>query len=173
MIQDFEGKKPRIHRTAFVHPSAIVIGDVVVGEHSNLWPGAVIRGDFGSVKIGRYVCIQDNAVVNVGDTYDGKPSYLPTKIGDYVVVGSNAFVHGATVESQTVIGAGAIIFNRAKVRKGALVGMGAVVLREMEVPPKTIVVGIPARPLRPLTAREFNNIKTQALNYARLAKRYR
>jgi carbonic anhydrase/acetyltransferase-like protein (isoleucine patch superfamily) len=173
MIQEFGGRKPRIHKTAFVHPSATVIGDVVIGEHSSVWPGAVIRGDFGSVRIGRYTCIQDNAVVNVGDIYEGKVSYAHVKIGDYVVVGSNAFIHGATVESHTIIGAGAIVFNRAKVRNGALVGMGAVVLRDAEVPPKVIVVGIPARPLRKLTAQEFKNIEAQALNYARLAKNYR
>jgi carbonic anhydrase/acetyltransferase-like protein (isoleucine patch superfamily) len=173
VIQQFKHKKPRIDKTAFVHPSATIIGDVVIGAYSSVWPGAVVRGDFGSIRIGKYTCVQDNAVINVGDIYEGKPSYIPVKIGDYVVIGSNAFVHGATVEDQTVIGAGAIIFHRARVRKGALVGMGAVVLRDAEVPPKMIVVGIPARPLRALTVQEFKNIKNQALNYAKLAKRYR
>jgi carbonic anhydrase/acetyltransferase-like protein (isoleucine patch superfamily) len=173
MIQEFGRKKPRVHKTAFIHPTAVLIGDVIIGEHSSVWPGAVIRGDFASIRIGKYTCIQDNAVINVGDIYNGKPSYAPVRIGDYVVVGSNAFVHGATVEDQTVIGAGSIVFNRVRVRRGALVGMGAVVLRDVEIPPKTIVVGIPARPLRALTDGEFKNIKIQALNYAKLAKRYR
>jgi len=173
MIQEFEGKKPKIHKTAYVHPSATVIGDVTIGRYSSIWPGAVLRGDFGSIKIGNYTCVQDNAVIHVGDVYDGKPKYAPVKIGNYVIIGHLALVHGATIEDLAIVGGGATVFNGAKVRKGSLVGLGAVVLRDTEVPPKTIVVGIPARPLRTMTPREVRNIKTQALNYAKLAKRYR
>jgi carbonic anhydrase/acetyltransferase-like protein (isoleucine patch superfamily) len=173
MIQAFNGKKPRIHKTVFVHPSATIIGDVIIGQNSSVWPGAVIRGDFGSVRIGKYTCVQDNAVIHAGDDYDGKPAYASVKIGNHVIVGHHALVHGALVEDQTVIGGGATVFNHARVRKGALVGLGAVVLRDVDVPEKTIMVGIPARPLRPLTPKEFHNIKTQAINYAKLAKRYR
>lgn len=172
MIQEFDGKKPRIHPTAFIHPSATIIGDVVIGAHSNVWPGAVIRADFGSVKIGKYTSIQDCAVVHAGDIYDGKMTVAPVEIGNYVIVGHQALIHGAKVEDQAVVGGGAIVFNRAVVRRGAIVGLGAVVLREAVVPPKTIVVGIPARPLRQLTAKEINNIKIQAINYSKLAKRY-
>ena len=174
MIVEFGGKRPRIHKTAFVHPAATVIGDVTIGEHSSVWPGAVVRGDFGSIKIGRYTCIQDNAVVHVADVYAGKKvEYIPVRIGNYVVVGHNTLVRGCTVEDNTVVGAGAIVFNGAKIRKGSLVGMGAVVLRDVEVQPRTIVVGIPARPLRVLTDDEFKRIRVQAENYAKLAKKYR
>ena len=173
MIQGFGKKKPRIHPTAMIHPSAVIIGDVEIGAHSSVWPGAVLRGDFGKITIGRYTCIQDNAVVHVGDIYDGKPRYASVKIGNYVIVGHQALIHGATIEDQTVIGGGATVFNRARIRRGAIVGLGAVVLRDTEIPPKTIVVGVPARPLRALTPREYKNIKTQALNYAKLAERYR
>ncbi|MEW6593130.1 MAG: gamma carbonic anhydrase family protein [Candidatus Hadarchaeota archaeon] len=172
MICEFKGKKPKIHKTAFVHPAATVIGDVVIGEHSSVWPGAVLRGDFGSIRIGRYTCVQDNAVVHSADVYNGKLAYASTTVGDYVVVGHHALIHGAIVEDQCVIGGGAIVFNKARVAKGSLVGLSAVVLADAEVPPKTIVVGIPARPLRSLTDREFKNIKVQALNYAKLAKSY-
>ncbi len=172
MIQEFKGKKPRIHKTAFVHPAATVIGDVTIGEHSSIWPGAVIRGDFGKIEIGKYSCIQDNAVIHAGDVYDGKLTYASVKIGDYVVVGHHALIHGAVIEDQTVIGGGATVFNLARVGKGALVGLGAVVLREIEVPPKKIMVGIPARPLRSLTPKEFASIKKQAINYSKLAKSY-
>lgn len=173
MIQEFEGKKPRIHKTAYVHPAATVIGDVVIGQNSSVWPGAVIRGDFGPIRIGNYSCVQDNAIVHAGDLYNGKPIYSPTTIGNYVVIGHKALIHGATIEDQSIIGGGATVFNRAMVRKGALVGLGAVVLRDVEVPPKTIMVGIPARPLRSLSSKEVRNIKVQAMNYAKLAKRYR
>jgi carbonic anhydrase/acetyltransferase-like protein (isoleucine patch superfamily) len=173
VIQEFGGKKPRIHKTAIVHPSATIIGNVVVDAYSSVWPGAVLRGDFERISIGKYTCIQDNAVVHAADIYDGKPTYAPVKIGSYVIVGHRALVHGATIEDQTIVGGGATVFNGARVRKGAIVGLGAVVLRDVEVPAKTIVVGVPARPLRALTKREFQNIKVQALNYAKLAQRYR
>ncbi len=174
MIEAFRGKKPRIHKTAFVHPSATIIGDVVIGEHSSVWPGAVVRGDFGSIRIGRYTCIQDNAVVHAGDLYRGKkPNYYPARIGNYVIVGHHALVHGCTVEDECIIGGGSIVFNGARVRKGSLVGLGAVVLRDMKVPPRTVMVGIPARPLRTLTDKEFKRIRVQAKNYAELAKEYR
>ncbi len=174
MIGAFRGKKPRIHKTAFVHPSATVIGDVVIGEHSSVWPGAVIRGDFGSIRIGRYTCVQDNAVVHAGDVYPHKkPQYCPVRIGNYVVIGHHALVHGCTVEDQCIVGGGSTVFNDARVRRGSLVGLGAVVLRDVEVPPATIVVGIPARPLRAMTDEEVSRIQLQAKNYAKLAKLYR
>ena len=173
MIQAFRDKKPRIHKTAFVHPSATVIGDVVIGEHSSVWPGAIIRGDFGSVRIGRYTCIQDNAIVHAGDIYlRKKPTYYPARIGNYVIVGHHALAHGCTVEDECIVGGGSIVFNGARVRRGSLVGLGAVVLRDVEVPPRTIVVGIPARPLRAVTDEEFKRIRAQALNYAKLAENY-
>lgn len=174
MIEAFLGKRPRVHRTAMVHPSATIIGDVVIGEHSSVWPGAVIRGDFGGIRIGRYTCIQDNAVVHAGDIYgEKKPKYCSTKIGNYVVVGHNALIHGCTVEDECVIGGGSTVFNGARVRRGSLVGLGAVVPRDVEVPPRTVIVGIPARPLRTLSNEEFRGIRLQAKNYAKLANEYR
>lgn len=173
MIEAFRGKKPRIHKTAFVHPSATIIGDVFIGKHASVWPGAVIRADFASVRIGNYTNVQDNAVIHSGDIYWGKkPEYIPTKIGNYVIIGHHALVHGATVENQCLIGAGSAVFNRARVKRGAMIGIGAVVLRDVEVPPHTVVVGIPARPLRTITDQEFKQIKTQAINYSKLAEEY-
>jgi carbonic anhydrase/acetyltransferase-like protein (isoleucine patch superfamily) len=174
MIVEFGGKRPRIHKTAFVHPTATIIGDVTLGEHSSVWPGAVVRADFGHIRIGRYTCIQDNAVVHLADIYeDKKARYLPTKIGNYVIVGHNALLHGCTVEDSCIVGAGSIVFNGARVGKGSLVGLGAVVIHDVKVPPRTVMVGIPARPLRVLTDDEFKRIRIQAENYAKLAKKYR
>lgn len=173
MIESFRGKRPRIHKTVFVHPSSTIIGDVVIGKHSSVWPGAVIRADFAQVRIGRYTSVQDNAVIHSGDVYeDKKPKYYSTKIGSYVVIGHQALVHGATIEDQCIIGGGSIVFNGARVRKGSMVGLGAAVLRDFEVPPRTAVVGIPARPLRTITNDEFRRMKMQAINYSKLADVY-
>ncbi len=166
MLVEFEGKRPKVHKTAFIHPRAMVIGNVSIGEHSSVWPGAVIRGDFAKVEIGRYTCIQDNAVVHadVNET---------VKIGDHVVVGHQALVHGATISDNSLVGAGAIVFSGVKVGEGALVGMGAVVLKGVEVPPRTVVVGIPARPLRKLKKEETKYIRVQVERYDKLAERYK
>jgi carbonic anhydrase/acetyltransferase-like protein (isoleucine patch superfamily) len=173
MLLGFRGRKPKIHKTAFVHPTATVIGKVSVGEHSSIWPGAVVRGDFASVRIGRYVCIQDNAVIHPGDVYGRKGvKYLSVKIGDHVIVGHNALLHGCTVENNCIIGGGSVIFDGARVQEGSLIGLGAVILKKARIPPRTVMVGIPARPLRELTDEEFERIGMQAENYAKLAKEY-
>jgi len=172
VILPFRGKKPKVARTAFVHPMATVIGDVTIGAHSSVWPGAVVRGDFSSIKIGDYVCVQDNAVVHPADTYEKGVRCLPVKVGNHVVVGHSAILHGCTVGDKCIVGAGAIVFNGARLRSGTLVGMGAVVLTNVEVPSRTIVVGVPARPLRRMLDDEIKRIKVQAENYAKLAQRY-
>ncbi|MEM2878179.1 MAG: gamma carbonic anhydrase family protein [Candidatus Hadarchaeales archaeon] len=173
MIERLGSKKPEIHSTAFVHPSATVIGDVVIGKHSSVWPGAVIRGDFGRITIGDYTCVQDNAVIHAGDFMVGKPKYYPVRIGNHVIIGHLALVHGCTVEDECVIGGSSVVFNGAVVRKGSMVGLGAVVLRDTEVPRRTVMVGIPARALRSVTKEEHRGIKKQAENYARLAEIYK
>lgn len=174
MIREFEGKSPRIHDSAFIHPEATLIGGVEIGANSSVWPGAVVRGDFEEVKIGENTCIQDNAVVHAADVYSEEgPNYIPVEIGDHVVVGHRALVHGAKINDECIVGAGSIVFNKAEVSEKSLVGMGAVVLEDTDVSSETIVVGIPARPLRKLEKREIEQIREQAENYADLARRHK
>lgn len=174
MIRGFGGKNPQIHESAFVHPEATLIGDVKIGANSSVWPGAVIRGDFERVEIGKYTCIQDNAVIHPADVYsEDVAEYIPVEIGDYVIVGHQTLVHGAKVNDECVIGAGSIVFNGAKINKNSLVGMGAVVLSDEEVSSGTIVVGIPARPLRKLDDEEIKKIRKQAENYSDMAQKHK
>jgi len=173
VISAFRGRRPRVASSAFVHPAATVIGDVVIGEHSSVWPGAVVRGDFAKIEIGDYVCVQDNAVIRPADVYNKGVRYLPVKVGNHVIIGHNSLLHGCTVRDNCVVGAGAIVFNGAKLRSGTLVGMGAVVLANVVVPSRTIVVGIPARPLRRMLSNELERIRVQAENYAKLAQEYK
>ncbi len=174
MIHGFEGKEPRIHDTAFVHPEATVIGDVEIGPHSSVWPGAVIRGDFEKIEIGSHTCILDNAVIYPADVCeDNEIRFVPAVLGDYIVVGHGALVRGAIVNDECVIGANAIVFNEAEIKKNSMVGMGGVVLENEEVPPREIVVGIPARKLRDLEDDDVADIRARAENFAELADRYR
>lgn len=174
MLSGFEGKSPEIHKTAFVHPQAMVIGDVRIGKHSSVWPGAVLRGDFAKIEIGKYTCIQDNAVIHPADVYDENgPKFVPVEIGNYVIVGHRALIHGATIEDECLIGGGAIVFDKSRIKKNAMVGMGGLVIRGTEVPSGTIVVGIPARPLREMDESEIKRIQIQAENHAKLAERHK
>ncbi|MFP4006194.1 MAG: gamma carbonic anhydrase family protein [Candidatus Hadarchaeia archaeon] len=174
MIQEFDGKEPEIHETAYVHPSATIIGDVEIGARSSVWPGAVIRGDLARVEIGRYTCVQDNAVVHTDYGKFGNEGEFPmVELGDYVVVGHQALIHGAKIHDECLIGAGSTVFNRAVIHEHALVGLGAVVLEDTEVPPRKVVVGIPSRELREIDEENLDKFRQSAEDYADLAARYK
>ncbi|KXB06605.1 hypothetical protein AKJ52_01980 [candidate division MSBL1 archaeon SCGC-AAA382C18] len=173
MITSFDGKSPKIHESAFVHPTATIIGDVEIGPNSSVWPGAVIRGDFAKIKIGENTCVVDNAVIHPADTYNGEEArHIPVEIGNYVIIGHSSLVHGAEIGDGCWIGGNSTILDNAKVNDEALIGAGAVVLENTEVPSRTIVVGIPARTLRELEEDEIEEIRKQVESHSRLAKKY-
>ncbi len=174
MIYDFGGESPRIHDSAFVHPEATIIGDVQIGADSSVWPGAVIRGDIESIKIGEGNCIKDNAVIHPADVFhENEIDYVPVEIGDYNLIGHQALVNGGKVNDECLIGAGSIVFNEAEVKENSIVGMGGVILEGEEVPSGKIMVGIPARELRDLKKKEKDQIRKRAENYVELARRYK
>lgn len=129
---------PRIDPDAFVHPDATVIGDVRIGAGSSIWPGAVLRGDYGSIVVGRRTSIQDGTVIHA--TAD-----KPTTVGDECVVGHLAHLEGCTVEDGSLVGSGSVVLHDVVVRSGALVGAGAVVSNRTEVPARAMALGIPAK----------------------------
>lgn len=129
---------PEIHPEAYVHPDATVIGQVRVGAGSTVWPGAVLRGDYGRITIGDRTSIQDGSVVHATET-------LPTLIGSDCVVGHIAHLEGCVVEDECLIGSGSVVLHRAIVRSGALVGAGAVVGNNVEVPARAMALGVPAK----------------------------
>jgi carbonic anhydrase/acetyltransferase-like protein (isoleucine patch superfamily) len=129
-------RAPTIDPTAFVHPDAVVIGAVRIGPESTVWPAAVLRGDHGTISIGARTSIQDGTVIHC--TAD-----LPTVIGDDCVVGHNAHLEGCTVESHSLIGSGSVVLHRVVVRTGALVGAGALVPNNTEVPSRAMALGVP------------------------------
>jgi len=133
--------EPRIHPSAFIHPDAVIIGDVEIGEESSVWPCAVLRGDEGPIRIGARTSIQDGSVLHVTDQY-------PTIVGDECVVGHIVHLEGCTIEDRALVGNGSVVLHRAVVRSGALVGSNAVVTNDTDVPSGAMALGVPAK-IRP------------------------
>ncbi len=128
---------PNIHPDAFVHPDAVIIGDVHIGPNSSVWPGAVLRGDDGYITIGARTSVQDNCVLHTTPE-------RPTVVGDDCVIGHMVHLEACTIESGCLVGNGSIVMHRAMVRTGAIVAANAVVLNDTEVPSGSLAVGTPA-----------------------------
>lgn len=129
---------PQIHPDAFVHPDAVVIGKVEIGAESSIWPGAVLRGDDGAIRVGAGTSIQDGAVIHT-------TTHTPTLIGDRCVIGHLAHLEGCTVHDHALCGTASVVLHRAVVGSEALVAANCVVLNDMEIPPRALAVGIPAQ----------------------------
>lgn len=138
MTGGFNGKSPCIAGSCFVAKNAVVAGDVEIGRDTSIWFGVVIRGDEAQIRIGEESNIQDNATVHVGEG-------IPAMIGSRVTVGHNAVVHGAVVEDDVLIGMHSVVLNGARIGRGSIIGAGAVVLESTEIPPYSLVVGIPGK----------------------------
>jgi len=130
-------REPTIHASAFVHPDAVLIGDVVVGAEASIWPTAVLRGDHGQIRVGERSSVQDGTIVHCTSTLD-------TVIGKRCTVGHKAHLEGCTIEDDCLIGSGSVVLQAAVVRSGALVAAQALVPNGMEVPGGALAVGIPA-----------------------------
>jgi len=130
--------EPNIAPDAYVHPDAVVIGDVTIGSESTIWPGAVLRGDSGPITIGERTSIQDGSVIHTTE-------HAPTKVGDDCVIGHLVHLEGCYIEDGALVGSGAVVLHLARVRSGALVGAGAVVSGGTDVPSGAMALGIPAK----------------------------
>jgi carbonic anhydrase/acetyltransferase-like protein (isoleucine patch superfamily) len=159
MLRAYRGTQPRVAPSAFIDASAQVIGDVEIGEESSVWMCAVVRGDVHWIKVGRRSNIQDGAVVHA------MTGTHPTSIGDNVTVGHAAVIHGCTVESQCLVGIGAILLNGCHVGSGSIVAAGTLITEGMKVPPKSLVMGSPGKVQRLLTQAEVANIQLHADRY--------
>ncbi|HEY8395023.1 MAG TPA: gamma carbonic anhydrase family protein, partial [Thermaerobacter sp.] len=156
---------PEIARGAYVAPGAVVIGRVFLGEGSSVWFGAVLRGDLDEIRIEDGTNVQDNAVLHVDR---GRPC----RVGRGVTIGHGAIVHGCTIEDDCLIGMGAVILSGARIGRGSLVGAGALVPEGRHIPPGSLVLGVPARVVRPLTAEEQASIRAAAARYRENAQRF-
>jgi carbonic anhydrase/acetyltransferase-like protein (isoleucine patch superfamily) len=161
VLRAYKGVLPSVDPTAFVDVSAQVIGDVHLGAESSLWMNVVVRGDVNFIRIGRRSNIQDLTLVHV------MRGTNPTVIGDDVTVGHSAVIHGCTIENRCLIGMGAILLNGVRVGTGSIVAAGSLCPEGMVIPPGSMVMGLPAKVKRPLTAEEDASIQRYADNYVR------
>jgi carbonic anhydrase/acetyltransferase-like protein (isoleucine patch superfamily) len=148
MIYEYKGMQPKIGKDVFLAPGVVVLGDVEIGDHSNLWFYTVARGDVHSIRIGERTNIQDHCMLHVtGERF-------PLNVGDGVIVGHRAVLHGCTIHDNVLIGIGALVLDGAVVEEGAIVAAGAVVSPGTVIPANRVAVGIPARPTREPTEDE-------------------
>jgi carbonic anhydrase/acetyltransferase-like protein (isoleucine patch superfamily) len=140
MIRSINGKTPKIAPTAYVNEAAYIVGDVEIGEHSSIWPGAVIRADTGKVVIGKYTAIEDGVIV-----HSGKPGEGDTQIGDYCNVAHGAVVHCKSIGNNVMIGINATILHNAEIGNHCLIGAACLVMEDMKVPDNSFVVGVPGK----------------------------
>jgi carbonic anhydrase/acetyltransferase-like protein (isoleucine patch superfamily) len=167
MIRPYRGVMPRIADSAYIDDSGQIIGDVVIGERSSVWPNVTIRGDVNHIRVGNETSIQDNCVLHVDHMI------YPCIVGDRVTVGHSAVLHGCVVEDDALIGIGAIVLNGAKIGKGAVVAAGALVPEGMEVPAGSLVMGAPAKVRREVTTEESARFQKNCQNYVKISAIYK
>lgn len=165
MIKTFKNFSPKIGKNCYVAESASIIGEVELGDHVSIWPGAVLRGDMGLIKIGSYSNVQDNAVLHC------MPG-VPCVIGEYVTVGHLAHIHSATISNRVIVGSTSVILDQAIVESDVIVGAGSIVTPRKVMSQGSMVMGSPASVKRELSEEEKKHIVENALEYSKLLHEY-
>ncbi|MGE5813545.1 MAG: gamma carbonic anhydrase family protein [Acidobacteriota bacterium] len=161
MIRGYKGSRPKIDSSAYIDDSAQIIGDVEIGAESSIWMNCVVRGDVNIIRIGRRTNIQDGTIVHVmRDTH-------PTRLADEVTVGHGVILHGCSIDERCLIGMGAILLNGVAVGHDSIIAAGALVTEETNIPPRSLVMGSPARVRRELTDGEVATIRDYAERYVK------
>ena len=160
MIRPLDGKNPRIHPSAFVSETAYIVGDVTIGEGTSIWPGAVIRADYGDIIIGKNCSIQDNAVLHTDDHLE---------LEDNVLMTHGAVVHGGKVGSNVLIGVNAVLLEDTDVEDHVFIGAGAIV--RGKVPANSLVIGVPGQ-IRPLSEKQAERLQNPTARYVENGKRF-
>lgn len=167
MIRPFRGTHPQIHESAYIDESAVVIGDVHIGEESSVWCNVTIRGDCHYIRIGNRANIQDNSVIHVtNDTH-------ATILEDEVTVGHSVTLHGCYIERGALIGIGSIILDDARIGHHSLVAAGSLITPGTKIPPRSLVMGSPAKVKRELTDEEVANLDYFWQNYVEFTEQYK
>ncbi|WP_300079024.1 gamma carbonic anhydrase family protein [Propioniciclava sp.] len=166
MLYEIDGQRPNVDDGAFVAPTASIIGDVSIAAGASVWFGAVARGDGGAISLGAGSNLQDNAVIHADPGF-------PASIGADVSIGHGAVVHGCTIGDRVLVGMGATIMNGATVGSDTLIAAGALVSPGVEIPPRSLVVGVPGKVRRTLTEDEVDAVASNAHRYVERAEQYR
>lgn len=166
-IESFEGHEPRVHPGAFVHPGAWLIGHVEVAEDATLWPGVVLRGDQGPIRIGARTSIQDGTVSHATWTVS------ETTIGEEVTVGHRVILHGCTVGPRCLVGMGSTLLDNVELGEWCFVGAGTLLTPNKKYPPRSFILGSPGRRVREVTAAEMDWIVMSWKTYQELGRRHR
>ena len=164
MIYSFNGKTPRIAESAYINKTAYIIGDVEIGEECTVWPGAVIRGDISSIKIGARCHVQDNCVIH---------AEYPLEIGDNVLLAHCVMMHGAKIGNNTLIGNNATVLDNAEIGNFCVVAAGAVLPGGMKIPDYSLVAGVPAKIKGRVNDEQLNWVGRGIPIYVNLAKKYK
>ena len=171
-IRTYNGIAPQLGARVYIDPAATVIGDVALGDDVSVWPGAVIRGDMHSIKVGHRSNIQDNAVLHITHSSEFNPHGWPLTIGNDVVIGHCAVLHGCTVGNRILVGIGSIVNDGAVVEDELIIGAGCLVPPGKVLESGYVYVGNPCRQLRPITAAEQEFFTYSPANYVRLKDQY-
>ncbi|EPJ47443.1 MAG: hypothetical protein OFPII_13300 [Osedax symbiont Rs1] len=164
-LRSYQGISPTLGKQVFIDPSAVVIGDVSIGDDVSVWPTVVIRGDVQRISIGARTSVQDGSVLHVTHRGAGNPEGLPLIIGSEVTIGHLAMLHGCTIGDQVLIGMGSMVMDGAVVESQVVLGAGSLVAPGKILKSGYLYVGRPARQVRPLTEKEINFFSYTAANY--------
>jgi len=166
MLLEYKGKWPKLGERVFIAEGAMIVGDVEIGDHSSVWFNSVVRGDVDIIRIGTHTNIQDGSILHVM-----KDQY-PLILHDYVTIGHGVMLHGCEIESHCLIGMRATILNNARVGAHSIVGAGALITEGTVIPPRSLVLGMPAKVKRELTDAEVENIDEYARRYYQYKETY-
>ena len=162
----FLARAPTIDPTAYIAPGATLLGDVRIGPHASVWPGSVLRADINYIEIGASTNVQDGTVIHLADHY-------PVVIGDFVTIGHAAMLHACTIEDECLIGMRATVLDGAVIGKNSIIGANALITPGMKVPPGSLVLGVPGKITRVLSAEEQAGIRRWAEKYIQVAAAHR
>jgi carbonic anhydrase/acetyltransferase-like protein (isoleucine patch superfamily) len=171
-IRHYQNKKPKLDATVFVDESAVIIGDVEIGQDSSVWPCTVIRGDMHSIRIGTRTSIQDGSVLHITHASDYNPAGHPLVIGDEVTVGHSVCLHGCTLGNRILVGIGSTILDGAIVEDEVVIGAGSLVPPGKRLESGFLYMGAPVKQIRPLKESEKEFFSYSANNYVKLKNTY-
>ncbi len=167
MIKSFQNQTPKIHETAFIAENAVIIGDVEIGAESSVWYGSILRGDVNYIRIGKRTNIQDASVIHVSSKTH------PTVLEDEITLGHRVTLHGCYIETGCLIGIGAIILDGVRVGRNSLVAAGSLLTPNTQIPPRSLVMGSPAKVRRELDEDEIKDLERFWQNYVSLSRIYK